>query len=183
MSGREGAPYEVVDSRERGRSGRIVLLEEDIRWPDGSTGREVAIHGPSASFVVPVFPDLTTVLVGQWRHAWGEVSWEVPAGRLDGDEDALAAARRELAEEAGLQAASWRPLGAVRGWASGSMTAHLFLARELTRVERAPEPDERDMVLRELPLADALEMALSGGMRHASSIAAVCRAARALDRG
>ena len=157
------------------------MFEDSLSWPDGLAGLEVVVEGPSASFIVPVFDDGSTVLVGQWRHAWDAWSWEVPAGRLDGDEDPLEAARRELREEAGLEAAAWTELGLIHGWAAGAVDAHLFLARDLAEVGRALEPYERDMEMRRLPLAQALDVALGGEMLHASSISALCRAARALS--
>ena len=55
-------------------------------------------------------------------------------------------------------------------------------ARRLSRVQRAPEQYERDMVLRELPFEEALEAALGGFIEHAGTIAALVRAARALGK-
>lgn len=140
------------------------------------------MEAPSAALIVPLFDDGSTVLVRQWRHAWEAESWEVPAGTLEEGEDPLAGARRELAEEAGLAAAFWEPLGTARGSAASTMSFHLFLARGISRVARAPEAYEQDMILRELPLSAALEEAVSGGIQHAASIAALYRASRLLAR-
>ncbi len=138
------------------------------------------VEGPGSVFVVPVREDLTTVLVRQWRHAWDVSSWEVPAGTLEPGEEPLAAARRELKEEAGLEASEWTPLGLSRGTAVGSFAGHLYLARGISDVERAPEVYEHDMVTREVPFSEALDEALTGGIVHASSVTALVRAARAL---
>ena len=77
-------------------------------------------------------------------------------------------------------AGEWTPLGVTRG--SGLITGrqHLYLARRLERIRRAPEPYERDMILRELPFRTALDAALGGEIEHAGSVAAIVRAARAL---
>lgn len=130
--------------------------------------------------IVPYLDGGSTVLVRQWRHPWDEQSLELPAGTLEDGEDPLAGARRELAEEAGLEAAGWEPLGTARGSAASTMRFHLYLATEITRVERAPEAYEQDMILRELPLSAALEAAYGGEIQHAASIVALLRAARHL---
>lgn len=162
-----------------GRSGRLALRHDTVRWPDGMEGEYSYVEAPEAALIVP-FRDGATVLVGQWRHPWNELSWELPAGTIEPGEEPLECARRELAEEAGLSAASWEPLGTARGTAGSTMRFHLFLARELSEVERAPEDYERDMVLRRLPLGEALEAGLAGGIQHAASVVALLRAARAL---
>src|SRR5262249_44050102 len=122
-------PFEVIASREIGREWNLSLRRDRVRWPDGSEADYRVVGGPRAA-----------VLVRQWRHQWGAPAWEVPAGTLEAGEDPLAGAQRELAEEAGLIAAGWTALGVTRG--SGLITSrqHLFLARGLQRVHRAPEP-------------------------------------------
>ncbi|HLB78240.1 MAG TPA: NUDIX hydrolase, partial [Candidatus Dormibacteraeota bacterium] len=57
---------------------------------------------------------------------------------------------------------------------------HLYLARDLSRVRRAPETYERDMIIRELPLREAVDAALRGEIEHAGSVTALSRAARTL---
>jgi 8-oxo-dGTP pyrophosphatase MutT (NUDIX family) len=163
-----------------GRAGRFTLRYDLCEWPDGTRGHHAVIDGPSAALIVPLFEDGTTVLVRQWRYAWAKTSWEAPAGTIEDGEDPLEAARRELAEEAGLEAEQWTALGQVRPYATGTVVQHLFLARGLTRVERQLESYERDLIVRELPLSGALDAALRGEIEHAGSTAALLRAARAV---
>ena len=130
--------------------------------------------------MVPYFENGDTVLVRQWRHAWDESSWEVPAGTVDGGEDPLVCAKRELAEEAGLVAGRLESLGQVHGAAFLTGTAHLYLGLDLTAVPRNPEHYEQDMEVLRLPFSEALEAGLSGEIVHSGSVTALCRAARAL---
>jgi ADP-ribose pyrophosphatase len=95
----------------RGRSGAFELRQDAIRFPDGAEALYSVLANPDSAFVVPYFENRDTVLVRQWRHAWQESSWEVPAGTFDGDEDPLTCARRELAEETGLVATRYQSLG------------------------------------------------------------------------
>ncbi|HLH69231.1 MAG TPA: NUDIX hydrolase [Candidatus Dormibacteraeota bacterium] len=173
-------PFEVIASTDVVREWNLALRRDRVRWPDGPEAEYRVIEGPDAVFVVPYLPDGNTVLVRQWRHPWNATSWEVPAGTLEVGEEPLAGAQRELEEEVGLVASSWKPLGITRGSGLVSGRQHLFLASSLSRVQRAPEPGERDMVVRELAFRTALDAALRGDIEHAASVSAIVRAARVL---
>jgi 8-oxo-dGTP pyrophosphatase MutT (NUDIX family) len=152
-----------------------------IRFPDGAEARYTVLVNPDSAFIVPYFDDGDTMLVRQWRHAWDESSWEVPAGTFDGDEEPLACAKRELAEETGLLAERYTSLGVVHGAAFLTGRAYLFLARSITESDRSPETYEQDMEVLRLPFIEALEAALAGSIGHSGSVTALCRAARALE--
>jgi 8-oxo-dGTP pyrophosphatase MutT (NUDIX family) len=163
-----------------GKSGPFTLRDDVIRFPDGAEARYTVLANPDSAFVVPYFENGDTMLVRQWRHAWDESSWEVPAGTFDAGEEPLDCARRELAEETGLIAARITALGVVRGAAFLTGRAHLFLAQSITESDRHPETYEQDMEVRRLPFMEALEAALDGSIVHSGSVTALCRAARAL---
>ena len=131
--------------------------------------------------VVPHLEGGDTVLVRQWRHAWNESSWEVPAGTTNAGEPPLDCARRELAEETGLRAERFASLGVVHGAAIITGRAHLFLAEGITQADRNLETYEQDMDVLRLPMREALDAALSGEIVHSGSVAALLRAARALN--
>jgi 8-oxo-dGTP pyrophosphatase MutT (NUDIX family) len=169
-----------VSTKIAGRSGPFALREDVIRFPDGVEALYTVLSNPDSAFVVPYFANGDTVLVRQWRHAWEESSWEVPAGTFNEREEPLDCARRELAEETGLVAATYTSLGAVHGAAFLTGRAHMFLAESITEAERSPETYEQDMEVLRLPIVEALEAALSGQIGHSGSVTALSRAARAL---
>lgn len=176
-----GRPFQVRSSRELASHQHYRLRADEVVFPDGSVHSYGVFIQAEAAVMVAVTPELTTFLVRQWRHSWNEDAWELPAGTVDEGEDPLDTAHRELVEEAGLSASRWDPLGTARATAVSTMRFNLYLARELTRVERQPEVYEADMVVRELPLAEALELAASGTIQHAATIAALFRASRFLQ--
>ena len=178
MSGR---PFQVLGSRPVGSHHRYALRADYVRWPDGTVTSYGVFTQPEAAVVVALTPERNTFLVRQWRHSWDADAWELPAGTVEEGEDPALTARRELVEEAGIEARDWEPLGTARATAVSTMRFHLYLARDLERVERRPEIYERDMVIRELPLAEALALAADGTIQHAASIAALFRAARRLE--
>ena len=140
------------------------------------------LDNPDSAFIVPYLDNGDTVLVRQWRHAWEESSWEVPAGTFNEGEEPLECAKRELAEETGLVGARYTSLGVVHGAAFLTGRAHMFLAESITEAERNPETYEQDMEVLRLPFTEALEAALSGQIVHSGSVTALSRAARALKR-
>jgi ADP-ribose pyrophosphatase len=163
-----------------GRSGPFALRDDVIRFPDGAEAVYTVLVNPDSAFVVPYFANGDTVLVRQWRHAWDESSWEVPAGTFNEGEPPIECAKRELAEETGLVASRYTSLGSVHGAAMLTGRAHIFLAELLIEAERNPETYEQDMEVRRVPFVEAFEAALGGQIVHSGSLAALSRAARAL---
>ena len=108
----------------------LRLVVDRVRLPDGSLSEREVVFRPGAATVLPILEDGRVLLVEQHRHAVGKRLWEIPAGKLEPDEEPLACARRELREETGHEAAEWERLSAFYtspGFADERMT--LFLAR------------------------------------------------------
>ncbi len=156
------------------------MREDLIRYPSGEEVPYYVVLNPDSVFVVPHFDNGDTVLVRQWRNAWDQSSWEVPAGTFNEGEQPLECAHRELAEETGLRTRSLKALGIVRGAAILTGRAHLYLAEDLTETERNPETYEQDMEVARMPFDEAVAAALDGSIQHATSVTALLRAARAL---
>jgi ADP-ribose pyrophosphatase len=178
-----GRPFKVVTQRDLCAHHRYSLHADDVVWPDGTLTSYGVFRQPEAALIVPLTEQGTTFIVRQWRHSWDTAAWELPAGTVEEGEPPPATARRELVEEVGLEAQLWDSLGTARATAVSTMRFHFFLARELSHVERRPEVYEQDMVIRELPLDDALGLAVDGTIQHAASIAALFRAQRFLAQG
>ena len=129
-----------------------------------------------ATGVLPLHDDGTVTLVGQARFALGNYSWEMPEGGAPFDEDPVEGARRELAEEAGLAAAHWRPAYKVE--MSNSVTderAMAWIAWGLTPVPVAPDPTEIIRVVR-VPFGDLLREIGTGAIRDMFTLATALRA-------
>ena len=126
--------------------------------------------------VLPVHDDGTVTLVGQQRFALMNWSWEMPEGGAPFDEDPLAGARRELAEEAGLEAAHWRE--ALKTEMSNSITderAMAWIAWGLDPVPVAPDPTEVIRIAR-VPFGDLLREIGRGSVRDMFTVATTLRA-------
>jgi 8-oxo-dGTP pyrophosphatase MutT (NUDIX family) len=120
------------------------------------------------------------LLVGQHRYTLDAYSWEIPEGGVPVGETALDGARRELREETGIDAATWREL--ARSHLSNSVSdelAVLYLATDLTAGDATPDGTEV-LDVRWLPFGEVLEMILDGRITDALTVLAVQRLA--LDR-
>lgn len=113
------------------------------------------------------------VMERQYRHAANQFLWEIPAGKMDPGEDPLAAAKRELAEETGYSAKSWKPL--VEYWASPGFlgeTMKVFLAEGLVAGETRPDEDE-EIDFRLVKLSDVVKMIKKGGIHDGKTLVSV----------
>lgn len=133
--------------------------------------------------VLPIDRDGYTWLVGQYCYASGAYSWELPSGGADLGEVPQQAAAREMREETGLQAVNWIELN--RLVPSGSVTdarEMSFLAWDLQVRDRDPDPQEVIRRVR-IPFQDALQMALSGEITNAGTVATLLGAYVKAPRG
>ena len=128
-----------------------------------------------ATGVLPLHEDGTVTLVGQWRFPHADFVWEIPEGGAPKTETPLDGARRELREEAGLEAAHWRRILKLQlSNASSDEVAHGFLATGLTPVAAAPEETEELAVAR-VPFSEALHAAVTGRIVDAITVAMLLR--------
>ena len=112
----------------------ITVWHDEVTRPDGNPGIYGVVHFANLAVgVVAIDDDDRIVLVGQHRYPLEHESWEIPEGGVALDEDPVVGAQRELREETGLAAATWREL--CRLEMSNSVTdetAVLFVATGLT---------------------------------------------------
>ena len=178
--------YEVL-STETVYDGRIISVVKDVVSMPGDTSsqRDVVVH-PGAVGVVALDDQGRVLFVQQYRHPVRRRLDELPAGLLDVEgEPSLAAAQRELMEEAGLAADTWHVL--VDALTSPGMTdeaIRLFLARDVREVERdVQEHEEAEMTTSWLPLEQAVQQALAGELENAMALLGVLAADRAVRDG
>jgi ADP-ribose pyrophosphatase len=177
--GRDDPLREKLIGTEVIKRGRILEFRIDtVEAADGHRStRDIAGH-PGGVCVVAIDAEDRALFVRQWRHATGGALLEIPAGTLDRHEDGsveehAGAAARELEEETGSIAGTWRYLGAF--YTAPGVTSelmHLYLATDLRAADAGglgPDEDER-LELRPIPFAEAVAMAERGEIRDAKSL-------------
>ncbi len=135
---------------------------DEVDRGHGGTGLRLVVRHPSAVVVVPLLGPSEAVMVAQYRYALGRETIEFPAGKLDPGEEPEEAARRELMEETGYRAASFKKLFSFAPSIGYSTEiVHVFVARELERLEAARDEDEITRVM-PVELSRLKELIMSG---------------------
>ncbi len=162
---------EKLLSSKRIYSGKVLKLDLDtVALPNGRTTELEILRHPGASAVVPLREDGSVVLIRQLRHAAGGFIYEIPAGKLDPQEDPKDCAARELEEEVGYCAGSLELLTSI--WTAPGFTdevIHIYLG---THLEVGKQNLDQDEILEivEWPLEEAMAKILDGTIRDAKTI-------------
>ncbi|HTP13587.1 MAG TPA: NUDIX hydrolase [Bacteroidota bacterium] len=171
---------------EKKYSGKVFdLIVDEIEYPSGNRSvREVAAH-PGGAVIAPLLPDNEIILVRQFRYPIQGYVYELPAGKLNPDEDPLVCAHRELGEETGYTAGRMQLLTAIYttpGFCNERL--HIYLATDLKPSGRGQqlEEGEASLTLEVVPLRRALEMIERQEIVDGKTICGILLADRLLNR-
>jgi 8-oxo-dGTP pyrophosphatase MutT (NUDIX family) len=157
--------------------GRVIdVSSERLKYANGQEHEIDFVRHPGAAAVVAVDDGGRVCLVRQYRHGIADFLWEIPAGKLDRGEDPAVCAVRELAEETGVAARRWTPLGLyIPAPGIFSEVIHLYLAQGLDVGTPKPDADE-ELELRWMPLKEAIERILRGDWNDGKTALGLVRA-------
>lgn len=165
-------PFQVLSSERIYDSPWCGLRRDEVLLPNGDSQEYHVLEIADAVAVVPVLPDGSIVLVGQYRYTHGHTHWELPAGRIDAGEQPADAARRELLEETGHRAGSLEPLpGFYPTNGISAHFAHLFCATDCVSVAE-PELEDSEQIIVRVFQREEIEALLDAG-RIADGFAAL----------
>lgn len=143
----EDRESDYTESRVSGHlayDGQLLKLEEDtVRLPDGRLTRREWVRHPGAVVMLAMLDNNTILLERQYRYPLQRHFIELPAGKIDFGEAPLETARRELREECGYEAESWRHIATLHpciGYSDERM--EFFIATELRQVGRQLDDGE-----------------------------------------
>jgi 8-oxo-dGTP pyrophosphatase MutT (NUDIX family) len=176
MDDRFSNPWRTLKTRVVYDNPWIRVREDDVIRPDGEPGIYGVVHYKNRAIgILPIDDEGYTWLVGQYRYTLDSYSWEIPEGGGAEGEDPLEAAKRELREETGLDARTWRTL--ARAHLSNSVSdeaAIIFLATDLIPGEAEPEGTEKLELMR-VRFDEALRMVIDGEITDSMSVIAILR--------
>lgn len=154
----------------------LHVFFDEARLPNGQIGTREWIKHPGACAVVPVFENGDVMLVRQFRYPAQQIFWEVPAGKIDSGEPHDKTAFRELEEETGLTAESFRYVGHFYpGIGYSDEVIHIYLAWGLKILEQNMDDDE--FLLKErVPFKQAVEMVHNGEINDGKTVVCLLRA-------
>lgn len=151
--------------------GRFLKVARDrVRLPDGKVSDREFIRHPGAVVILPLFDDGRVLLERQFRYPLGREFIELPAGKIDPGEAALACAKRELEEETGYSAAEWHFVCTIHNAiAYSDEHLDLFLARGLSAGQaRLDEGEFLETFTATVP--DMLDMVRSGQITDVKTV-------------
>jgi 8-oxo-dGTP pyrophosphatase MutT (NUDIX family) len=181
--------FTVLSTEDHYRGWAIDVRTDTLSLPDGAVVRRDVITHPGAVAIVALDAADNVVMVRQYRHPVRQFLLELPAGLLDvAGESALQAARRELYEEAALEAEQWQVL--VDLHTSPGMTdeaIRIYLARGLRPVSEADrfhaQDEESTMTVELFSMAELAQSALRGELTNGPAVAGVLAAQLSRSQG
>ena len=172
----EDNPWKITSERNVYDNPWINLTEFQVINPSGNPGIYGKVHFKNVAIgVLPIDEEMNTYLVGQFRFALGQYSWEMPEGGGPLNTDPLDSAKRELLEETGLKASDWSEL--LRMHLSNSVSDELsiiYLAKGLQQFEPEPE-DTEQLIIKKVPFDEVYRMVCDGEITDAMTVAAVLK--------
>lgn len=177
-------PWTTLNSKTIYDNPWINVREDAVINPGGSSGIYGVVHFKSIAVgIIPVDEEKHTWLVGQYRYALDEYSWEIPMGGANHADGPLNGAIRELREETGLTAARWHTLMKVHPSNSVSdEVGYVFVATDLTQGCWQPEETEQ-LIVKRVPLDKAVQMTMNNEITDCISVAGILRLHIAMQTG
>jgi ADP-ribose pyrophosphatase len=134
----------LISSVEKYKNNLFSVTEDRAIDPDGFEIKRGIVQHRGSAVMMAVDERRRILLVRQYRLPARQRLWELPAGSVDPGENPLQTAKRELKEETGCRAKTWKKLTAFYpspGFVAEKMT--IYLATDLTQGEATPMDDER----------------------------------------
>jgi ADP-ribose pyrophosphatase len=169
-------PWKIINSDSIYENPWIEVLHHDVINPNGGKGIYGKVHFKNLAIgIIPVDENGNTWLVGQYRFPLNEWSWEIPEGGGLLVDNPLFSAGRELKEETGLIANTYKKI--LEMHLSNSVTdefAIIYLATELTQDIATPEETEL-LEIKKLPLKEVFKMVSEGIITDSMSVAGLLK--------
>ncbi|KYO65801.1 NUDIX hydrolase [Thermovenabulum gondwanense] len=174
---------ETIDSK-KVYQGKIINLKiERVKLPNGKESTREIVEHPGAVAIVPVNEKNEVIMVRQFRKAVDKVLLEIPAGKIEKNEDVEECAQRELMEETGYRSRKLVFLAdfyTSPGFSDERM--YLFLAKDLFEAKGTLDEDEMISV-EKIPLTEAVLRAYRGEIKDGKTLAGLLLAEKFLSEG
>lgn len=160
----------------------IKVTHHEVITPGGSNGIYGCVSFKNLAVgIIPLDNELNTWIVGQYRYPIQKYTWEIPEGGCPIGTDPLETAKRELKEEVGIIASSWKLIQELDLSDSASdEISYCFLAQDL-EFGLPEQEDNEDLTIRKLPFSELFDLTEKGIIRDAISVAAIYKVQRMIE--
>jgi ADP-ribose pyrophosphatase len=176
MQNSEENPWQIIAEKIVYDNPWIGLTEYQVINPSGNPGIYGKVRFKNFAIgVLPLDAEMNTYIVGQYRFALGQYSWEIPEGGGPSAADPLESAKRELLEETGLKASRWTEI--QRMHLSNSVTDELsiiYLAQDLQQFEPEPE-DTEQLIIKKISFDEVYRMVCDGEITDSVTVGAILK--------
>ena len=177
----DNIPNKVLSKKVVFQSKKFRIERVEIERNGKIFSKDMMIRDPHV-IILPLTKNNDLYLLNQYRDALQRVNLEAVAGFIDGNEDPLTSAKRELKEETGLEAKEWQQIADFNVSPNMISRAYVFVAKDLE--EGKPElEDDEEIELIKIPLSEAIEKVVSGEMNTSSHAAAILLFDKLLQEG
>src|SRR3989344_8313897 len=163
-------PWKTKTSKTVYKNPWIEVIHNEVITPNGKDGIYGVVHIPKGVAIVAMDDNQNVYLVGEWRYPISKYSWSIICGTLEKGETPLAAAKRELKEEANLKADIWKEL--ITFHSSPGLvneTSYVYLAQKLSKVNGKQEEVEK-IKAKKVKFSKALVMTEKGEITDSYAI-------------
>jgi ADP-ribose diphosphatase len=173
---KQHGPWIIRASQEVYKDPWIEVRKDEVIRPDGADGTHCVVSMKPGVSVLPLDDQGFVHLTEEFHYGVGRTTIETVSGGIEPSEDARGTAARELEEELGIRARRWTDLGMVDPFTSIVVSpTGLFLARDLSFVDTAPEGTEQIHPVK-IKLAEAVDWVISSKITHGPSCVLILKA-------
>lgn len=151
----------------------LVELQRQSLEAEGLRRQALVLQMPHWANVIALLPDERVLFVRQWRYGLAQTTLEIPGGVVEPGEEERLGAERELLEETGYRARTWRRLGEVHpNPAMQTNRTGTWVATDLVRVGEPEGDGEEELELVKIPLREVPERISNGEITHSLVVSA-----------
>lgn len=166
-------PWKKISSKIVYENPWFKVREDQVEKPGNRTGVYGVVETPPSVFIIALTENNEIYLTGLFRYPTGKYGLEVPAGGSD-NEDLLEAAQRELLEEVGLKAKTWKKAGQFTPWNGiSSEVSHVFIAQDLEETGTQIDPNEGILEIKKVDFTKVFDLIKSGEISDGQTISAL----------